>query len=226
MVLAERAGKLHAQAGHGVLGTRARRALGEATREFDAALRIARRDAASADAIERVLLLGLLWQDYRPWLAKPATREAARGLSERTEELSWMARKVAQSGGPANAGFGAECAAAAAMAQRAARLQLLRRWDVTGGATPGEIAAAMESLRASLDRLAAGTPREGPVGAELAVAENQRVFMAAAVRELEAAPAAGPALEVVAKTADHILESLQRAARLEREARGALSPSG
>src|SRR5687767_10536288 len=59
-ILAERVGKLHVQAGQGMLAARARRSLAEAMRAFDASLAEAARAASGADARERYILLGLL----------------------------------------------------------------------------------------------------------------------------------------------------------------------
>src|SRR5688500_8175481 len=95
-VLAERVGKLHAQVGQGMLAERARRALAEAMRRFDASIRDAALNASNPESRENYALLALLWQEYRPLLARPATRESARRLAERTEELAWLAMKAAR----------------------------------------------------------------------------------------------------------------------------------
>ena len=214
-ILSERLGKLHAQAGQGLLAERARRGLAEGTRQFDALLR-STAAAASPDARDSYLLLRLLWQDYRTWLARPATRENARRLAERTEELAWVAGKAARSW-PARserAASAAQAAHASVLAQRVARLQLLRRWDLRDDAATRELAGASLQLRGILSALSAAAGNDAEIAAELQVAENQHVFLERAMQELAAKPALAHPLEIVAKTSDNALESLQRVARL------------
>lgn len=212
--LAERLGKLHAQAGQGVLPERARRALTEALRDFDALLRDPR--TAAAEPRESDLLLALLWREYRPLLARPATREAARRLSERSEELAWVALKAARAlpAGPDAVRRASQAAHAGVLAQRVARLHLLRRWDLRDEPATRELARATSQLLAALESLKAEAGNSADVMAELEVAENQRVFLARAAEELAVRPTAAAPLEVVAKTGDNLLESLQRVARL------------
>lgn len=214
-ILAERIGKLHAQAGQGLLAERARRGLAEGSRQFDTLLR-STSGAASAEVRDGYLLLGLLWQDYRAWIARPATRDNARRLAERTEELSWVAMKAARAwpARSASARLASEAAHASVLAQRVARLHLLRRWDVRDDAASRELAAASLQLRALLARLAADAGNDPEIAAELHVAENQHVFLERAAQELAAKPSLARPLEIVAKTGDNILESLQRVARL------------
>lgn len=214
-ILSERLGKLHAQAGQGLLAERARRGLAEGSRQFDALLR-STAAAASGETRERYLLLGLLWQDYRAWLARPATRENARRLAERTEELAWVAGQAARAwtARSARAVSAAQAAQASVLAQRVARLQLLRRWDVRDDAATRELAGASLQLRSSLASLRAGAGDDAEIAAELQVAENQHVFLERAVQDLAAKPALAQPLEIVAKTGDNILESLQRVVRL------------
>ena len=214
-ILSERLGKLHAQAGQGLLAERARRGLAEGARQYDALLR-STAAAASSEARESYLLLGLLWQEYRAWIARPATRENARRMAERTEELAWVAMKAARAW-PARSHastLAAEAAHASVLAQRVARLQLLRRWDVRDDAASRELDSASRQLRSMLARLAALAGNDAEIAAELRVAENQHVFLERAAQDLAAKPAFAQPLEIVAKTGDNILESLQRVARL------------
>jgi hypothetical protein len=214
-ILSERLGKLHAQAGQGLLAERARRGLTEGSRQFDALLR-STAAAATPEARDSYLLLGLLWKEYRPWIARPATRESARREAERTAELAWVAVNAARAW-PArspSASLAAEAAHASVLAQRVARLQLLRRWDVRDDAASRELDRASRQLGATLARLSAEAGNDAEIAAELQVAQNQHVFMERAAHELAAKPALAAPLEIVAKTGDNILESLQRVARL------------
>lgn len=212
--LAERLGKLHAQAGQGVLPERARRALTEGMRDFDALLRDPRPGAG--EPRESDLLLALLWREYRPWLMRPATRDGARRLAERTEELAWVALKAARAlpEGADSVRRASQAAHAGVLAQRVARLHLLRRWDLRDEPATRQLARTTSQLLAALEFLKAEAGNSSDVIAELEVAENQRVFLARAAEELALRPAAAAPLEVVAKTGDNLLESLQRVARL------------
>jgi hypothetical protein len=213
-MLAERMGKLHAQAGQGLLPQRARRALAEATQQFDVLVRQSQGAAPTPEARDDALLLGLLWREYRPWLSRPATRENARRLGERTEELAWVALKGARMTGAGRSAPAAEAAWGCVLAQRVARLLLLRRWDVRDDASTRALASAEQELRAVLERLGAMPGNSVEIAAELRVAQNQHVFLERASRELAAQPTLPQALEIVAKTGDNLLESLARVGRL------------
>ena len=84
--LVERIARLHAQAGQGVMAQRSRKALGEAIREFDGALRAALAAAPGPEARENYVLLAMLWQDYRDWAQRPPTRETGRKLEGAHQE--------------------------------------------------------------------------------------------------------------------------------------------
>ena len=60
-MLAERIAKLHAQVGQGVLVERSRKALPEALREFEVALREVKARPAGPEVRDNYVLLGLLW---------------------------------------------------------------------------------------------------------------------------------------------------------------------
>lgn len=214
----ERIAKLHAQVGQGVLPERSRRALADALREFDATLRRAAGHATGADTRDHYLLLALLWRDYRAWAAKPATRENARGLEERREEIAWVAARGArtlQGRGRSGSGLAAlEATEAATGAQRLARESLLRHWRVGDVRPDAERALSAARLREAIRRLRAlpyNTPR---IATELEVAEGQVGFLLDAARSLDTGRgAAAQQMEFIAKAADHIHETLERAAR-------------
>ena len=122
-VLAERIGKLHAQAASGALPERGNRAIAEAVARFDRELAQVRPHAAP-EAGEQLLLLKLLWSECRPWFVRAPGRETARRVVERVEELAWVAGRAARAA-PESPGVAA--LQGAALAQRLARLHLLRR---------------------------------------------------------------------------------------------------
>ena len=214
-ILAERIGKLHAQQAQGIVAERSRRGLAEAMRQFEATLPAATA-AAPPDERENYVLLRLLWREYRPWLARPATRDNARRLAERSEELAWVAMKAARAASAHDQGSSraAESQEAGVLAQRVARLHLLRRWDVRDEAASRELTAAAARLRRLMDARRADAANTPEAAAELDVAHNQLLFMERAAEELAARPASPSALDIVARTGDHILESMGRVARL------------
>jgi hypothetical protein len=216
--LAERVAKLHAQVGQGILAQRSRRALAETLRDFDAALRAAAAAAPNAEARDNYTLLGLLWQDYREFAQRPATRENARKLRERTEEVEWVAAKGARafhehSRAGANASA-VRAEQAALLSQRIAKLYLWRQWDLRDERAARELRESEENLGRALDALRAATDNTPQIAAELESAQGQLRFMADAAAKVEARQDAGRQIEFIAKTGDHILESMQRAARL------------
>lgn len=213
--LAERIAKLHAQLGQGVVAARSRRALDEALREFDASLRAAAARAASPEARESYLLLSILWEEYRVWARKPPTRENVRKLAERADEVAWVAAKAARQVDRQGARpLAAQAARICVLSQRVPRLHMLRRIEGRNDELVRELVAASDELRRALERLAA-TPGNTPeIAGEIQVAETQHGFLARAGRELERTGAAAPHVENIAKTGDHILESMTRVLRL------------
>jgi hypothetical protein len=207
--LVERVGKLHVQAGQDIAAERARRALAIATRDFDRQLRAAASGAPAAMR-EHYALFALLWRQHRAWLAKPAAREQVRALVDRADELAWLADRGQRLAGEP-AGAAGDAWHAARLSQRVVRLALLRRWSRDEALARGEH-AALEELRERLGRVHAATGGDAAVQAEVAVAENQLPFLA---RALDEEPTAR-SLDVAARSADNMLESLERAlARIE-----------
>lgn len=217
-ILAERIAKLHAQLGQGVLVDRSRRALAEAVREFDATLRAIAALVTAGEARESYLLLRLLWPEYRAWVSKPPTRENVRKMAERADEVAWVAAKGARllEARTPTRPLARQAERACVLAQRVPRLHLMRRWQPRDEALAGELHAASAELARTLEALASAPLNTPEIVAELQVAENQHVFLARAAREVAEGGAAPASFEVIAKTGDHILESLQRAARVYR----------
>src|SRR5258708_2939398 len=95
-MLAERIAKLHAQVGQGILAERSKRALVATIRDFDATLKAVTASAPPGEIRDNYLLLSLLWNDYREFALRAPTRENARKLRERNEEVAWIAAKGAR----------------------------------------------------------------------------------------------------------------------------------
>jgi len=216
--LAERIAKLQAQVGQGVLADRSKRALPEALREFDSTLKNATARATTADARENYLLLKLLWQDLRPWTLKPATRDNAKRISDRVEEIAWTASKGArmavEPGRKGSALLALDASNVATLAQRAARLHLLRHWGIRDASLKANIDKSTEDLRATLERLRKSPVNTPEIETELEIATGQLQFLLQAAQELEGGRGSVRQMEFIAKSGDHILESMERAARL------------
>jgi hypothetical protein len=214
--LAERIAKLHVQMGHGLLVERSRRALAEALRDFDATLRAAQARPGDAPARDNYLLLGLLWQEYRAWAARAATRDSARKVSDRADEVAWIAAK----GPRAQASpLALEASRACALAQRVPRLHLMRRWEPRNAELARELEAASEELARILAALASAEQNTPDIAAQIQVAQTQHGFLAHAAGEMHRPGASPRHAENIAKTGDHILESMDRAMRLYDAAR-------
>ena len=216
--LAERIAKLHAQIGQGVLVERSRRALPEAMREFDQALRAIAGGAPTPEIRDNYLLLALLWHEYRDWAQRTPTREGARKLRERNEEVVWIAAKGArllqERSRASESASALRSATAAMLSQRIPKLYLWRRWDMRDEALAKELREAEENLRRTLDTLQAARENTPEITAELQAAGNQLAFMADAAKQFERSSAAPRTIEFIAKTGDHILDAMQRATRL------------
>lgn len=212
--LGERMAKLHAQSGQGILPARSRRALAAATREFGEMLTRVSARASTPEARESYALLGLLWRDYREWLAKSSTRETGRAIRERTEELVWVASKGARS--MTDRARGAVSAAAlrassvALLSQRIPKIYLWRRWGMSDEALARELRESSENLGRALDALAAMPIESTEARAELRSAQTQQRFMAEATRSIDAGDKSARALEFVAKSGDNIFEAMER----------------
>lgn len=217
-MLAERIAKLHAQVGQGVLAERGRRALPEAMREFDAGLKEVRTRAAGAEVRDNYLLLGLLWTEYRAFAAKAPTRDNAKKLAERAEEVAWIAGKGARllhEGGRKGTGrLALDAAHAAMLSQRLGRLLLMQRWGVKEAGSGREIPGVAADLQRTLEKLRAASHNTPEIDTELQAAQGQLGFLLQAGRELEGKQVHARALEFVAKSADHLLESMERVVRL------------
>jgi len=217
-MLCERIAKLHAQVGQGVLLERSRKALPEAMREFDAALREVKARPIGPEARDNYLLLGLIWSEYRAWAARAPSRDNAKKLAERAEEVAWIAAKGArllQEPGRRGTGLHAvEAAHAGMLAQRLARLYLARRWGVKEEAFERQIPAVAAELKGTLEKLRGVAYNTPEIDTELQAAQGQLGFLLRAGGELEGRQAGQRSLEFVAKSGDHLLESMQRVARL------------
>ena len=218
VMLGERLAKLHAQVGQGILPQRSRRELAQAERDFDAELRAAAPRTASADVRDNYLLLAALWREHRDWLARPASRDAARAMRERTEEIVWVAQKGArmlqgESLALANAGA-FRAAQAQVLSQRLAKDYLWRRWGMRDERLQKDIRDSDENLGrllAALHESRTNTPR---IEAELQSADSQLRFLRESAAELEHGRPAQSAMEFVAKAADHIREAMDLAGQL------------
>jgi hypothetical protein len=213
--LAERIAKLHAQVGRDVMAARSRRALPESLAQFERALREVS-EGVPAEARENYRLLRHLWDEYRVAASQPATREGARKLAERTEEVVWIAEKGVRLVGPP-AGSEALLAAASARtaAQRIAKLHLLRGWALPADASARELRAAEATVALALARLKSEPNASEDATMVVRMADDQFSLMRQAIARLEGGGERALQLEHIAKTADHIMESMDRVARLD-----------
>jgi hypothetical protein len=210
----ERLARLHAQSGQGVMAQRSRRALADATRDFDATLRSAMASAPGAEAGENYVLLTMLWHDYREWLQRPPSRETARKLRERTEEIAWIAAKgirLVNDASPGNVkAVALRASQAAAASQRIAKAYLWRRWDIRDDGIDRELRESRESLPRALEAIASSPGLAADALTQVESAQTQWRFLSDAASQLDTAPANARALEFACKAADHIFEAMER----------------
>jgi hypothetical protein len=220
--LAERIAKLHAQVGQGIFAERSRRGLAAGIRDFDATLKGLSASAPPGETRDNYVLLALLWVEYRDWAQKAPTRENARKLRERNEEVAWIASKGArmfqEHARGSTSASAVRAASAALLSQRIAKLYLWRRWEMRDEGLARELRDAEENLRRTLDTLLAARDNTPEIEAELQVVETQLRFMADAAKSFEGRAPASRHIEFIAKTGDHMLEALERAAKLYEKA--------
>jgi len=210
----ERIARLHAQVGQGVMAERSRRALAEAIRDFSATLRAALASAQGAEVRDNYMLLAMQWQDYRDWAQRPPTRETARKLRDRTEEVSWVAtrgvRLMTDASRNALAGSALRASQVALFSQRVAKAHLWRRWDIRDEGLERELRDARENVPRALESLAA-TPELPPeILAQVESARTQWRFLSDAASQLDASPGNARALEHACKAADFMLEAMEK----------------
>jgi hypothetical protein len=190
----------------------------EVVREFDGALRAVLARGGSPEVRDNYLLLGLLWQDYRGWALKPATRDNAKRLADRVEEVSWIAAKgarmISEPGRKGTGRLALDAAHAATLSQRVARLHLLRRWGLRDATLERQLDAASADLRATMEKLRRAASNTPEIDTELQVAEGQLGFLLQAAQELEGGRGNLRQMEFIAKAGDNIFESMERAVRL------------
>jgi hypothetical protein len=220
VALTERVLKLHGQVGVGILAPRARRGLGPALVDLAAALHALGMPAPPSELHERVAILAILVDQFRPIALQPPGRDRARALAERAEEIEWEAQRIAAllegaGGVPRDAAAAEE---AAGNAERIARLLVWQRWRIAGASDAKRLSAAKAGLQAAMDRLREA-PHAGAIDAELQVAQNQVAFLFAAAYRLDAGEAGEREIEYAVKAADNARESLERLGALY--ARGA-----
>jgi len=216
-MLTERIAKLHAQVGQDVLADRSRKALAAAIGDFDAGLKELKARSAGPEVRDNYILLGLLWSEYRVWALKPATRDNAKKLVERAEEVAWVAAKGARllhDGRQASVAVALEAAHAATLSQRLGRLYLTQTWGVREESAGREIPAVTRALQEGISKLRVAARTAPEIETELHAAEGQLGFLLQSGRELAARRPSPTAREFVAKSADHILESMEHVVRL------------
>jgi hypothetical protein len=217
-MLSERVAKLQAQAGQGILAERSRRAMPEALRDMESSIRVLTARAPGAEMQENYVLLGILAREYRQWALKPPTRENAKKLAERAEEIAWVASKnarLAQERMRTPAGTLALHAAQAGMlAQRVPRLHLMRHWGVRDGTLTRELEFSSEELRRNIELLGAAAQATPEIEGEVQVSRSQYEFLAQSARDVESGKSSARQIEFIAKTGDHILESMERVTAL------------
>ena len=217
-MLAERIAKLYLQSGQNVLPARSRRSLPGTIREFDSGLRDLSAAAPTTEIRENYLLLRRLWDEYAAIAGKPPAVDGAKKLSERSEELAWVAAKGARlyQGHWRDARIELVMAAGEMRwrSQQIAKLHLLRGWGIRSEAIAADVAIADAAYRKAAQLLRAAPETTPEIAAELQIAENQYPFLGQAAERLASRKSAAQELEFIAKTSDNLLEVLDRVARL------------
>ena len=217
-MLAERMTKMHAQVGREVLVQRSRRALAEASSAFDPAFKEASAAATATEARENYRLLRALWEEFRPAATQAPSPDGARKLAERTEEVAWIAAKGArmlheQARSPAGE-LTLAAGAARAAGQRLGKLHLLRGWALAPTAGARDVKLAEGEIFLALATLRSARGGDEDLLTALAMAESQLALLRQSAERLERGVDRALQLEHIAKSADVITETMDRAAKL------------
>ena len=216
-MLTERIAKLHAQLGQEILVLRSRRSLTEALGEFDRAAREMPGQAPTAEIRESYLLLKNLSQEYRTAAALAPTPESARKLADRNDEVAWVAAKGARLLQEHDRTLTGERLLAAgtirAVAQRIAKLHLQRGWAMPQSAFAKELRVADAQYHLAMATLQGAAETNAAIASELRLAGDQFAFLNQAVARLSQGKARALQLEHIAKTADVIVEVMDRVVR-------------
>jgi hypothetical protein len=217
-MLVERIAKLNAQVGQDILASRSRRSLDDAIREFDGTLLAVSSTAPGAEARDTYNLLTLLWVQYRAWAVKSTTRDTARKLRDRTEEMAFVAAKgtrlVQESARATSNASAIRAENGAVLAQRIAKIHLWMRWDMHDEALARDLRESTENLRRVLATLRSSPGNTPEIADELVGADAQMRFLDDAARDLAEHNSEARAIEFVAKACDHLQESMERVAGL------------
>jgi hypothetical protein len=216
-MLAERMTKMHAQVGRGILVQRSKRALAEASAEFERGLREASAASGSHEARENYKLLRALFDEFRPAAAQAPTPEGGRKLAERTEEVSWIAAKGARLLHEQQRSAAGElllsAGSARAAGQRLGKLHMLRGWAYAPTALARDVKLAEGEIFLAIARLRSAAETGEDALASIAMAETQLVLLRQAAERLDKRQDAALQLEHIAKGADVIAETMDRAAK-------------
>jgi hypothetical protein len=217
-MLVERLAKLNAQVGQDLLGARSRRSLDEAIRDFNETLASVSATAPGAEARDTYNLLTLLWVQYRAAIVKPANRDSARKLRDRTDEVAFVAAKgtrlVQESARATSNASAIRAENAAVLAQRIGKIHLWMRWDMRDEALARDLRESGENLHRILATLRTVPGNTPEISDELVGTDAQLRFLDDAARDLAEHKSEARAIEFIAKACDHIQESMERIAGL------------
>jgi hypothetical protein len=151
---------------------------------------------------------------YAMWLQRPPTKETARKLRERTEEVEHVAAKGVkldpESPRAVASATAVRASQAVAASHRIAKVYLWRRWEIRDERLDRELRESRENLPRALEAIAASPSLPEDQLAQVQAAQTQWRFLADATAQLEKSPADARALEFACKAGDHIQESLQK----------------
>ena len=217
-MLAERITKLYTQAGQNILGARTARQLPVAMQDFEAGMKELLANAPNAEIRENYQLLEQLWGEYRAIASKSPSLDNARKLAEQNEEVVWISTKGAQLLQEQLRTVRGDLIRTAGdirvLSQRIAKLYLFRSWGIRSGVIANDLKDADAAYLAAMAKLSAAPQNTPEIRAELALADNQYLFLGQAIARLNTGRNVPQELEFVAKTCDNILEVMDRVARL------------
>jgi hypothetical protein len=217
-MLAERITKSFTLVGQNVLGTRSRRNLEDAIKEFEAALKELQATAPTAEIRDNYQLLEQLFGEYREITGKAINLDNAKLLAEQNEELVWISTKGAGLIQAYTKSERSDLIATASdiriLTQRVAKLYLFRSWGIRSEVIANDLKKAEADYRTDIKKLLAAPQNTEQINSELALAETQYLFLKQAIDRLNANKTSSAELEYVSKACDNILDVMERVTKL------------
>jgi hypothetical protein len=216
-VVAERLTKVYAEMHYGIKTDRARRSISELTAQFDRELEQLTKAAPNVQIRQQYDALRPVWIRLRSALNQPPTLALVNQIIGLDDDVVRLARAaedmiVAMIASP-KAKMLEDAAEVRLIVQRMAKLQIMRAVGVQTNTIDSQLKVAETEYRKHIERLLKSPDNVGDISRELRLEESQWLFLKGALAKANGGNAKREDLEVISKTADNIVEIMDRVAK-------------